>query len=126
MIVSRKPGLKYVWRGDVTDADLSDTEMTVDDAWHDWNVAAIVPANAKVVTLYVELVAGGAGAHFAVGPEGIVHLNSGDICYLQIGGGFVCQTIRSPISTNGILRYRAGGWVPPGDQCFVYVTGWWI
>lgn len=51
MMLSRKPGLRYVHRAEQTAYDFTDATLTSDNAWHTLSLASIVPANAKVVAL---------------------------------------------------------------------------
>ena len=50
-MLSRKPGLKWVHRSDVTGYDWNQTTLTQDAHWHTLSLAGIVPANAKMVLL---------------------------------------------------------------------------
>jgi len=53
MLIARKPGLKYVNRVERLAYDFTDSMFTQDSAWHPLSLAAIIPANAKLVLLRV-------------------------------------------------------------------------
>ena len=51
MFLVRKPGLRYVHRGNPTAYDYDQRTLTHDGAWHTLDLSAIIPANAKLVHL---------------------------------------------------------------------------
>jgi hypothetical protein len=70
MNLSRSPGLKYVHRTDQAAYDYDATSLTQDSAWHTLNIAAIVPANAKLVLLRIGASHASAGRYFRVARVG--------------------------------------------------------
>ena len=70
MFLVRKPGLKYVNRAEQSAYDFSESTLIQDSAWHTLSLAAIVPANAKLVLLRVRAVHDNAGAYFRISKVG--------------------------------------------------------
>lgn len=70
MMLSRKPGLKYVNRAEQAAYDYTDATLTADGAWHTLSLSAIIPANAKLVLLRVGASRSLAGQYFRVSKVG--------------------------------------------------------
>jgi len=66
MMISRKPGLKYVHRAGVTGYDYEESTLIQDGAWHVLDLSAIIPASAKLVLLRVGAAHGLKGKYFRV------------------------------------------------------------
>lgn len=72
MFLARKPGLRYVHRGNPVAYDYDETTLTQNGAWHTLNLSAIVPANAKLVHLRLGASASASGRYFRVAKTGFV------------------------------------------------------
>lgn len=70
MFISRKGGLTYVRRPEGAGQDYDATNLTQDGAWHTLNLAAIIPANAKLVHLRVGASHASAGRYFRIATVG--------------------------------------------------------
>lgn len=71
MLLVKKPGLKYVARGDPSAYDFSQSTLTQDSAWHSMDLSAIIPANAKLVHLALGAAHATPGRYFKVRKPGL-------------------------------------------------------
>lgn len=70
MMLSRKPGLKYVNRTEQSAYDYAEDMLPADGAWHTLSLSAILPANAKLVLLRLGASHSTAGTYFRVSKVG--------------------------------------------------------
>ena len=71
MFLARKPGLRYVHRGNPTAYDYTHTTLIQDGEWHTLDLSAIVPANAKLVHLRLGILHSTTGRNIQVAKTGV-------------------------------------------------------
>ena len=113
----------FINRGDPAAYDKAKEDLTIDGAWHDWNVSAIVPAGAKAVLLIGHLEGNAIDWKINFREKG----NSNEINHADM------ETIRANITrhrsvivaidANRVLEYNADNeaWTHL-DLC---IRGWW-
>ena len=113
----------YVDRGDPATYDYAKEDLSLDGAWHDLNLSAIVPAGAKAV-LFVGHVEGN-----AVDWE-IIFRKKGQTNEINHGGMETlranierCRLMICAIDTNRVLQYKADNqaWA----TLDLGIRGWW-
>jgi len=113
----------YVDRGDPAAMDYVKTDLTIDGAWHDLNLSAIVPAGAKAVLLRTSLQSGAA-------TDKIRYRKNGNTNEINACG---CESLRAnvartrlgvtAIDANRVIEYNADNiaWT----TLELVVRGWW-
>lgn len=116
--------LGFFDRGDPAVPDFVTIDFTADNAWHDLDLSAIVPADAQSVLLSVVLNDNLIGRAFRIRKKG--NVNGINVCRLDLlvanidhYGDWVC-----PINSDRFLEYRltAVGWT----TIALSVKGWWL
>ncbi|MBA7613778.1 hypothetical protein ES703_21034 [subsurface metagenome] len=114
----------YYDRGDPATYDKAKEDLTIDGAWHDWDLSAIVPAGAKAVLLigHVE----GAGTDWSIWfrKNGNTNeINHGEMETLRANVER-CRMIIVACDDNRVIEYKADNvaWVTLN----LAVRGWWI
>jgi hypothetical protein len=124
MWLSRKGGLQYIDRGDASAYDYDQTTLTADSDWHTASLAAIVPANAKVVRLRVGAAHASAGKFFRVAKVGNTGFYNQAQVVTQAANTVNEQTTELLLNAAREIVYWAtsGSWV----SLRLVVMGWWI
>jgi hypothetical protein len=73
MMLAKKPGLKYVARGDPAAYDADQTTLTLDGAVHVLDLSSVIPVNAKVVHLRLRAANAATGKHVKLFKHGVVN-----------------------------------------------------
>lgn len=107
MNITRSPGLKYVHRAETAGYDYDQTSLTQDSAWHTLNIAAIVPANAKLVLLRIGASHASAGRYFRVARVGDT-------------GNFACANVATQVAN--IINEQTSLIVCTGQQIAYWAT----
>jgi len=113
----------YVDRGDPAAYDYDKEDLEIDGAWHDLNLAALVPAGAKAVLLKTRLQSADPG-------DSIRYRQNGNTNEINVCG---CEALRAnvirtrlgitAIDTNRVIEYNADDitWT----LLDITVRGWW-
>ena len=111
-------------RGDPASADFSAFTMIADDAWHELDLSAIVPAGAKGVLMFVDVGNANAGKHARFRPHGNVNEFNVSSLVTQVGGLFYeCDRVCLIDADRHIDYYfSAGAWIVR----FMTIKGWWF
>lgn len=124
MFLSRKGGLQYVDRGDASAYDFDATTLTQDGAWHTLSLAAIIPANAKVVVLRVGASHASSARYFRVAKVGNTTLFNMANVATQVTNIINEQTTEIQLNAAREIAY----WATSGtfSSIRLLVMGWWI
>jgi len=124
MFFSRATGIQYVDRGDVLNADKIETDLALDGAWHDLDLSAIVPSNAKLilVRLYTKSDSASLSLRFRKKGYSTEYNFSKTYCRAANTGGHYDTHITC--NASGIVEYKgdSGNWT----SVEFTVGGWWI
>ncbi|MBA7695001.1 hypothetical protein ES703_103618 [subsurface metagenome] len=116
--------LGYFYRGDPAVHDFDLLDLTIDGAWHDLDLSAIVPEGAKCVNLITNLRNQFVGVQIRIRRKGQVNIiNSltvwSQTAIVRLGGLF-------PVNLNAdrVIEYNItpGGWT----LIKISVAGWWL
>jgi len=124
MFFSRKPGLRYVDRGDPADIDFNNNDLILDDTWHELDLSAVIPTNAKLVCCIAFVVATNLSAlPMAYDVYGKTNHNTGYVHNLSTVDlpSSLCFTI--PVSANRKILYNG---ITDIAVWGLTVQGWWI
>ena len=124
MMLSRKPGLRYVSRGDYSANDFTQDTLTHDGAWHLLDLSALVPANAKVVKLLLYANHATAGSQLRMGPYYATSHYDYTASKVYVSSMAVRQYQEFPIDSTRTVFYwldNLSGW-----DVSIDVVGWWV
>lgn len=114
----------YIDRGDPAIDDFTFPDFTVDNAWHDLDLSAIVPEGAKAVQFHAEVRAPIIGDTFALRKNGNVNAANINLLVIQVGDVVIAQNLASALDTNRFIEYRV---INPLTQVIILtVKGWWL
>lgn len=110
-------------RGDPAAADKIATDLTIDSAYHDWDLSAIVPAGATSVLIRVTANNTGAGATLLLRKNGISNAVNITRIDTQVKGVYVSRDAVVPCDSGRVIEYyvlNSGTW-----NITLAVGGWW-
>ena len=114
----------YVDRGDPAAYDYAKEDLTIDGAWHDLNLSAIVPAGAKAILLKTRLQSANPGDAIRYRLKG--NTNEINVCGCEALRANVIRTRLgiTSIDANRVIEYNADNitWT----LLNIVVRGWWI
>jgi len=114
----------FIDRGDPTAFDFTTGDFTWDGNWHELDLSAIVPQNAKAVLFAAQFLHGGGGQHFKLRKHG----NTNE----KVISDITTQYINRVISPDLVVACDAGRkidcWAGPGFPGTINLTvkGWWF
>jgi len=115
----------FVDRGD-HGTDFNDSShggtLTIDDAWHDLDLSAIVPAGAKAVLLYVYMHGTAAGSAFAFRKNGYTSTKTFFVLEAANVGKYASCIVAC--DTNRVIEYL--GSVTTTTDAEIIVAGWFL
>ena len=123
MLLVRKPGLKFMWRGDHADWDFATGAFTQDGALHELDLSAIVPGKAKLVQVRLNVVGSSSGKLCALTSADnttVYHLSGVTCCVASVVNR---GTVTVPISKTGIVKSYAD--TSGFSGIYANVLGWW-
>lgn len=97
----------FVDRGDPAAPDFTDVNFIQDDAWHEIDLSAIVPDNAKAVILTAVTLSDTATSSFTLRKNGNVNDTSVSRILTPLANTAFVADLTCPISTNRKLDYNA-------------------
>lgn len=113
----------YTDRGDPAAYDYTKEGLTIDGAWHDLDLSAIVPVCAKAVLLKTLLRSAGVGDKIRYRLKG--NINEINVCGCEALRANVDRTRLgiTSIDTNRVMQYNADNvaWT----TLSIVVRGWW-
>lgn len=114
----------FVDRGDPDTWDFSDATLIQDGNWHDLDLSAIVPANAKAVLGYMIVKDDSVDSYFQVRTNGHVHAISRSGIRTQVANVFNDGDVVMYPDANRKIEYRcsAGDWT----RIYLHIKGWWL
>lgn len=114
----------YVDRGDPAAYDFTQATLTQDNAWHDLDLSAIVPAGTRAVNLNLR------GRHSSTGKELLFRAN-GNVNYHNasglrtvVGSLYLYNEITIALDSNRIIEYKAMS--PNWTNISISVKGWYL
>ena len=113
----------FVDRGDPAAADFDEGDLTADAAWHDLNLAGIIPVGAKTVAISVVARADGAGGKvFALRKNGNSNELARPALYTQVINQNMAVVLIVAVDSDRKIEYEltAVNWV-----LTFTVNGWW-
>ena len=116
------PGLTWVNRGDVSDMDFDQADLTKDAAWHDLDFSAIVPEGATFIQLEIEVRHASAMQLFKVKEKDYVSGYVNHKIHVQAGNVYHSSRIWIGVNAGRIIEYNAatGEW----DRINITVVAW--
>lgn len=112
----------YRYRGDPAAYDFAIGDFTRDNAFHDLDLSAIVPENAKGVHFFVIVQAAGAGEELILIRGGQVNTNNMAFTKTEVGGTLNTADVICACDENRIIQYKC----PNGlnQRIDLLVKGW--
>ena len=122
MFSLRPSGLRRIYRGDLNAWDAAIGDVTLDGSWNELDLSAILPVNAKWVTLVADINSPGAGNHFKTRKKGNTNAYNTTNTYTPVAGQPVSDVITVPVGADGIIEYWGNNvaWT----VCNIYVMYW--
>lgn len=119
-------GTVLVDRGDNAAADLGHATMTIDSAWHDWDMSSVVPAGAIAVELTCQAVHGTVGKVLSFRKNG--NTNDKNVLeYKILVGGATHQWAGMVFcDANRVIEYYAVAGNGGFSNIEINIRGWWI
>ena len=119
-----KEQIGYFNRGDNTPNDFAIGDLTLDGAWHDLDLSAIVPENAKCVDIKVNIRNDFVDRRFDIRENGNVNTVNLLSLWTQVAGIRLGGLFPINLDANRVVEYRApaAGWT----LIFLNVNGWWL
>ena len=96
----------YEDRGDPAASDFAVGDLTTDAAWHDLDLSAIVPVNAKAVILYVQIQAPAQGSIY-FRKNGNVNAVNISRAFIQVANIPIAFDFVVPLDQNRVVEYTA-------------------
>lgn len=114
----------FIDRGDPDRLDLTIFPPTMDDAWHDWDLSALVPTAASAVLIRCVGLPFLIGSGFTLRTNGNVNMTNVTFLYSQIAGIAVADSAIVALKADRTIEYMA----PAGSYQLVglAVGGWWL
>lgn len=111
-------------RGDPAANDYAVADLTTDGAWHDLDLSSIVPAGAKAVLLYVQILDNAASSLIVFRKNGIANSANAGVVSMQVANITNRADIIVACDTNRVIEYLATNttWTSIG----ICVRGWWF
>jgi hypothetical protein len=123
MFLARKPGLKYISRGDPVAYDYTQATITIDSGWHTMDLSAIIPANAKLVKLRAVISKTDVSQELRLREAGLTNDVVAEHLWSIAGFVIVDKTFDIPCVGQQVEYYAtAGVWNTIG----IVVVGWWL
>lgn len=123
MMLGRKPGLQYVNRAEQSAYDADQSTMTADNAWHTLSLAAIIPANAKLVVVRMRAANASASRTLRLSKVGFTGSWSIASMTTNVANIAVEQTAIIDCSGQAIQYWlTSGAWSAVG----IVVLGWFL
>lgn len=118
------PKLCFVDRGDPATPDRTLPTLTQDNAWHDWDLSAIVPAGAKGVTIRLVVFPLIVGRAVQLRPNGNVNVRVMSEVISQVAGIGASIDGVCAIDNNRVIEYKlaAGGF----GVVNMTIKNWWF
>lgn len=116
--------LGYFDRGDPGAFDFDEDDLTTDNAWHDLDLSAIIPATAQGVVLHLKFRCPNAGAPIRFRKKGNVNLFNTSICGTSVANVTHWDDLICPIDVNRFLQYQIANlaWI----TIEITVSAWWL
>ena len=113
----------FVDRGDPAAYDKIKTGLTIDGAWHDWDLSSIVPAGAKAVLLRGEIE--GNTIYWRIFFREKGNTNEINACAMETIRANIprCRSMICAVDSNRILQYKADN--QAWTTLNLVVRGWW-
>jgi hypothetical protein len=119
MFATRKPGMKWYDRGDPSAVDFDHNGLTHDNAWHDIDFSAIVPAGTKIVKLRIIIADTVPGTAIKFRCKGNTNTFNVDYAVVQALGALFPANIEVWVDSNRIAEYLISS--PPMQSILITV-----
>lgn len=121
MFLARKPGLRYISRGDPAAYDYTQAMLTIDSGWHTMDLSSVIPANAKLVKIRAVISNTAASKELRLREVGLTNDVVAEHLWSISGFVIVDKTFDIPCIGQQVEYYvTAGAWNTIG----VAVVGW--
>jgi hypothetical protein len=114
----------FIDRGDPAASDFVVGALTTDGAWHDLDISAIVPSNAKAVLIRMSALTTTAQRVITLKKKGNTNSFNGSRMYTQVVSALITGDFVCPIGTDGLLEYLATNAI--WSTLSIVVKGWWL
>lgn len=104
--------------------DLIETDLTLDGAYHDWDMSSIIPINTQAVLIQLNLQALVSNGFFLFREKGIGAVVNVSQAQTAVAGVLVREMLVAVPSQGRILEYL--GKNTTWTSITIFVMGWWI
>ena len=113
----------FVDRGDTTLPDWDHLTLTLDNAWHELDLSAIVPANATAVSILCIMNGDAVGRRISLRKSGNANEGNMSIRTTNVANTVGQHDMVVAASANQIIDYKiTTGW----NILILVVKGWWL
>jgi len=115
---------RYVSAGNKAAADLTLADFTLDNAWHNLSLAALVPPGTQLVHSILAIRNTGIGKHAHFKHPDYAADNNASQTTIQAANNWLIHDIAVPLDSSRQIKYKfsVGGWT----HIYVSVKGWWF
>lgn len=113
----------FIDRGDPATSDWNQATLTLDGAWHELDISAIVPTNASAILFRGLMRDGAIAKRLGFRKAGHVNAFNTSIMYTQVADVFIQQDCIIAVTTNQKIEYIADAGI---DLIFLTIAGWWL
>lgn len=104
---SPKPAQVPVYRGDPASMDVTQASLTMDNAWHDLDLSAIVGTGQKLIFLFISVQDGTVGAYFHLRKNGQSNANNISGVNIIVANQYHYLVAAVFCDTSGVIEYKA-------------------
>jgi hypothetical protein len=114
----------FVDRGDPAAYDFTQPDITIDEAWHDLDLSAVVPAGAIAVFFSALLNVTGVGSTLLFRPNGQANQINRSQIVIQAANVNFGQDMIVALDSGRIIEYLASGGA--FTSISIIIRGWWV
>jgi len=118
-----EPVVRYEDRGDPSAWDLSETSMTCDGAYHDWDISSIVGVREALVHIRAKLQDDAAGSYLYLRKKGNMNGHNIALMYTQVANAVIEADLWVCTDASGVLEYQCADLTYTAIR--LLVRGWW-
>jgi hypothetical protein len=114
----------FIDRGDPAAYDFTKANLTLDGYYHDLDLSAIVPAEARAVLLRTRIRSTTVNAYIRLKKKGNVNDYNVSQSIQYLASAYISAELTQPIGTDGLLELWGSS--EPWNNVDIVVKGWWL
>lgn len=113
----------FIDRGDPAQPDWFQPSFTSDGNWHDFDISAHVPANARVISFLIIIIASAQGDGISLKKSGNISDNNISTLTTQVAAAAITGDLLIAATPNQEIQYKI---TPNVTSMIMTVKGWWL